>query len=432
MSNLHKDRAHAILAPSASKRWMECPASVHWSSRIESEETEWSKKGTQAHEYAEKALRLALNDKSPQPIYDKIGDKTTQNIVEDWVNFCVQLYRRIQIVADDTPYFFIEEKVRVSEHIWGTLDFAIVFKKEGKVYLVAADLKTGAGVPVSVERNTQLMIYAEGLCRGQKVIPEAIHIYIFQPQVYDEPQKEKIPGEEFRAEIVRIERAAVRAVKFLEHVPFKQDYKAGEWCRFCPALGQCPETMRENTQAIAKGEANPGLLPVSDLVQILNKKSQIEDWLADVERTLLLRLIKGGKVPGYKLVRGRANRRWIDDSKKVAAGLVKLGVKNPYTQGLLTIGEVEREIGKDVKGLNKLYEKGEGKLTICMDSDPRPALEDTSLNLMTEIETKDEQGNEGTKSVTYSGDVKRRPGAKKPVAKRVSRKAVNRTNHKRS
>ncbi len=61
-----------------------------------------------------------------------------------------------------------------------------------------------------------------------------------------------------------------------------------------------------------------------------------------------MRLLESGEeIPGYKLVEGRSSRKWVEDIHKVARGLRKLGVEEPYKpKSLITIGAVEKVTGK--------------------------------------------------------------------------------------
>ena len=51
---------HAILAPSAAKRWMTCPPSARLEAQVPSKDTAYTREGTIAHAMAETILRICL------------------------------------------------------------------------------------------------------------------------------------------------------------------------------------------------------------------------------------------------------------------------------------------------------------------------------------------------------------------------------------
>lgn len=391
----HKERDHAILAPSKSKQWGECPPSAYWAAKLpELEPGPDAAWGTEAHEHGEKALKLALADRSPSKVIDQIRDKEMASIVEGYVDFCMKLRRRIQGIVSakgGSMQCFVEQRVKMQEHVWGTADFVILFTVEGKDYIIVVDLKTGAGVPVLVKDNPQLIIYAEGSAQGLAVTPEKVWTYIYQPRVWDKPQRACYSREEFQEHTEKIAISARAALRIVERdeQPDLREYSPGEHCRFCRIEGTCAARnggiRKAGVDLLKAAFADATSLSVEQRIKILNVKSQAEDFLKAVEHSLLMDLTKGREVPGFKLVKSRAYRKWIDDEKLVEKSLRKTGI-DPHRHDLITIGDAERQLKK--KGKHHLMEKltstGEGKLQIVKEEDERPAVRGRAVELLRE------------------------------------------------
>ena len=89
--------------------------------------------------------------------------------------------------------------------------------------------------------------------------------------------------------------------------------------------------------------------------------------------TALRQALSGTEYPGYKLVEGRSNRKYVNDAA-VAAAVTKAGF-DPYEQKLLGITAMQKLLGKTCfeKVLAGLIEKPQGKPTLVPESDKRPA-----------------------------------------------------------
>ena len=52
----HGERGHALLSPSSSKRWLNCPPSARLAESVENKSSVYADEGTLAHEIAQNAL----------------------------------------------------------------------------------------------------------------------------------------------------------------------------------------------------------------------------------------------------------------------------------------------------------------------------------------------------------------------------------------
>ena len=82
----------------------------------------------------------------------------------------------------------------------------------------------------------------------------------------------------------------------------------GEHCRFCPAKGHCP-ALKNEVFEFPVG-IDPTHLDDAELGAILDKLKALETVKSTFEAEALRRARRGDKVPGYKLVKKKANRTW--------------------------------------------------------------------------------------------------------------------------
>jgi hypothetical protein len=139
--------AHALLNASGSARWIPCPGSVALTKDMPEENSSYADDGTRMHTAAAEMLL-------GQPL-SVLLDEEEQDIVQTYVDYV----RR----EADGHQLLVEQRVDYSDVIdvpdsFGTSD-AVIFAGDT---IVIVDLKTGRGVKVDAEENTQLMLYALG------------------------------------------------------------------------------------------------------------------------------------------------------------------------------------------------------------------------------------------------------------------------------
>jgi hypothetical protein len=99
---------------------------------------------------------------------------------------------------------------------------------------------------------------------------------------------------------------------------------AGEHCQFCKIKAECRERARANLE-LAKNEfKEPPFLEIKEIAAILDQADEFTRWLSDVKEYALTTALQGKKYPGYKLVEGRSNREYTDETV-IAARLRNAG-----------------------------------------------------------------------------------------------------------
>lgn len=392
-------KAHAVLAPSASKQQMNCLPSVQYASlKGDAEESEYAKEGTKAHELMEAVLtqgRKKLASCEDDEMRDAISD------LYDQVEKILKAIGEKNIVSFD-----VEKKVRLSEHIFGTADIGIRYVKDGKKRLYICDLKYGKGVMVSAEQNTQMMIYALAYEKTFEWDWDQATLAIFQPRNRDgeNPLSQwvftKEAAKKFRKEVKGFETKALKVLRGEKHdFPFV----TGEHCRFCPGKAICksyaayasaPALIALDKTAplpkpLQKEEDVPAFvnsLSDDNLAVILEKRDLISAFLKEVERHITHRLQNGKKFKGYKLVAGRATRKWVEDEAAVVKELKRLGIQQPLRESLRTITDIERQLGtKDKKVLAKVTTYSDPAPKVVREDDPRPSITNKTDKLLTAI-----------------------------------------------
>ena len=111
--------------------------------------------------------------------------------------------------------------------------------------------------------------------------------------------------------------------------------------------------------------------PNDDIADILKKADDFTSWISDVKEYALSEALKGVKYPGFKVVEGKANRKYTDE-EAVAKEVQKLGI-DPYDHKLKSITEMTKLLGKEkFKVLDGYIIKPQGKPTLVPDTDKRP------------------------------------------------------------
>ena len=207
---------HAAFAPSGASTWMNCPAVIRWASKFYRKPSgPAALEGTALHEEAAACLIK--------------GKYATNPKFRSYV--ATVLNKRRDIGGD----LWVEEKVKVpkvEKLVWGTLDAAIITKKEVWVY----DYKSGRN-PVSPTENKQLLTYAAGLPRRSKT-------YLAICQRHEPPKVWHTDSERVAIHHEQI----LAAVKVSISDPLYAI--PGKWCEYCRAKMFCPGFLRKQPMEV--------------------------------------------------------------------------------------------------------------------------------------------------------------------------------------
>lgn len=386
---------HARLAPSASDRWIPCPASVPLSEGTEDQESAAAAEGTQAHYIL---LDQALNDWLLMGTMDvQCEDPEMQAYLQQCFDYVVNRYNEMK---GDNKRILIETKVDLhymtNRHdLFGQADVIII----SDLYIDCIDLKYGAGIFVEAD-GPQTKIYLLGaMCIDMKQTKGempwiSVRSTIMQPRFPD------ADGEIFRYEEYEPEDllswkddillpAAIRTDSPSEPVP------GAKQCRFCPIKATCTAVENQVSdlcsvfQPVAAVDGNafeiniddPAQLDVARLVAVHDQIPFIEGYLKAVSARLriLIEARDPGVIGKLKLVRSRGTNKWTQEDDTLllealttAPGVIKKSVLTK--QAVISAPQALKLQGLKPAQLKKLQSyivKGEGALAIVPASDPR-------------------------------------------------------------
>ena len=377
---------HSRLSASKSKQWLECPGSVQLSENAPMDETSaFALEGTAAHWVAELSL---LDGKHPSSFIGKTyKDENGKVKVDDDMAYNVNVYiEEINSIRLKYPDAIcsVEKPFDLGwldKDIRGTNDCMIYIPS--MKWLIVLDLKYGQGIVVEPEWNTQAMIYALGACYNLEVAKhqiETVTLGIVQPRA------EHLDGPVRYWNLTRDElfhwaytTLKPGADKTREVTP---PLKTGDHCRFCKAAGICPEQVRSITNVTGVDPVTLALPDINSmtndrLVKIMEMSNVISNWANKVAAAVKFKMENGEHVPGYKLVAGRATRKWINEQAAVQKLTPILG-DAVYKTEILSVPQMEKAI--KVRNLDAnmlltgLYDKKSNTVSVAPESDKRPAL----------------------------------------------------------
>lgn len=405
--------AHSKFSASASERWLACPGSMVLSVAAERTSTAYSAWGTLAHELAAKHL-----EEGDEPagylgrIFQVDGHAVT--VDEDMVACITSYAETVRDFKGDDGVLLVEQRVSYGGYLdltdhqaFGTADAIIARGEE----LIVVDLKTGVGVEVSAQQNTQMCLYALGALQAYQGVCadfKRVRMVISQPRIKKAPSEWDCSVEYLEAWGRSDARMAViycqdAATTYGTHSDWEARFlRPGEkQCRWCAAKATCP-ALRNEVLATAVGSAPASVdefeavmdtravhaesLRDSDadwIAACLNKVDLIEDWCKAIRTEAERRLFAGEEVPGYKVVAGKKGARAWDKSVDVEALLKTMRLKDDemYDRKVISPTTAEKlakagTIGPRQWGkLQEVITQSEGKPHVAPLSDSRPALE---------------------------------------------------------
>jgi hypothetical protein len=352
----------------------------------------YAAEGSCAHELADACSRTGIDP----DIY--LGATRTADgfdfVVDDEMVEGVRLYLEAGKALYDPEQgdkLYTERKFDLSmlyPGLYGTND-RVIWKPTQR-RLIVDDFKYGAGIPVEVKLNKQLMYYALGAVKTLNLPVMEIELRIIQPRCPhpDGPVRSYLMNAldllDFQTDLVLFAQATQKKDAAL---------KAGDHCRFCLAAAVCPELAKKATQAAAMvfdvvppADAplgTPNLIDHAKLAEALKMVPILKAWCENVDSLAYRQSEAGNVIPGFKLVEKRATRKWIDAAAaELALKKAGLGETEMYPlPELRSPAQIE-----EVLVTKKLKPKARGELlaplvhkvssghALAPDTDKRPAV----------------------------------------------------------
>lgn len=362
----HDTRAHAVLSASASHRWLACPPSAQLNAAVPDTTSDYAREGTCAHELCEYKVNklLGIDTSDPREFLD-FYDQEMEECSESYAQYIAE-----QMAKYTSPVVLVEQRLDFSKYVsdgFGTGDCIIV--ADGTMTI--CDYKHGKGVEVSAENNPQMMLYALGAYELFDVLYDIseIKMVIFQPRMSN--------VSEFTLTVSQLLDWASNELKPKAELAAKGEgeFSAGEHCRFCKVKANCHKRAEYNLAIAQYDFAPPDMLEDAEIEMILERADALVSWAADVKDFALNQALAGKQWTGFKVVEGKSNRKYTDETKVAEA--VKAAGMNPYSEPeVLGITAMTKMLGGKEKFesiLGGLVRKPKGKPTLVPMSDKRKA-----------------------------------------------------------
>ncbi|MCI2105518.1 MAG: DUF2800 domain-containing protein [Intestinimonas sp.] len=362
-------KGHAVLSASSSYRWLHCPPSARLCESYADKGSDYAAEGTDAHALCEYKLRKALGLEAEDPTESLTWfNAEMDDCANGYAAYVLEQVEAAKQVCVD-PVVLIEQRVDFSRWVeggFGTADALIIADGTLKI----CDYKHGLGVLVRAEENPQLMCYALG---ALELFDKIYDIDTVSMTIY-QPRRDNVSTFEMSKD--DLYQWANEVLKPTAELAFAGDgsFLCGEWCGFCKAKNDCRARAEANL-ALAQYEFKlPPLLTDEDIEDILAKVDELVAWASDIKEYALQQAISGKSWSGWKLVEGRSNRKYVNDS--VVADVVEHAGFDPYERKVLGVTAMQKLLGKSRfdELLSPYIEKPQGKPTLVPESDKRPAM----------------------------------------------------------
>ena len=374
----HSARKHALLSASGASRWLNCTPSARLEEKFEDKTSVFAEEGTLAHEFSDIELRYKLGLISKKVYSTEIAKLRKHELysvemepeVAKYVEIVMEAYNAAKQKNPDAV-ILVEQRLDFShlvEQGFGTGDCVII--ADGVLDVI--DLKYGKGVKVDAEENPQLKLYGSGALREYELLYDihTVRLTIVQPRL------DHVSSWEISVDDLVAWGENVVKPKALKAYAGEGEQNPGEWCKFCKAKAVCRGLANENMKLAAFEFQDPHILSDKEILEIYGQLPIFQDWVNAVSSYMLDEAIKGKQWPGYKLVEGRSNRKWLDENKVIEI-LKKDYREDEYMVSKLAgISTIEKLVGKANFGpkFNEFIVKPPGAPTLVPESDKRPAM----------------------------------------------------------
>jgi hypothetical protein len=372
-------KAHALLSASSSHRWIHCPPSARLGENYEDKGSDYAAEGTDAHALCEFRLRQALGLIAEDPKENLTWfSEEMDDCATGYAAYVLELVEGARQVCAD-PAVLIEQRVDFSRWVesgFGTADCIII--ADG--ILQVCDYKHGRGILVDADENPQMMCYALG---ALEMFDSLYDIHTVRMTIY-QPRRDNISTYELPKEALY--QWADTVLKPAADLAFagNGNFLCGEWCSFCKAKYDCRARAEANLNLARYDFKVPPLLEDKEVEEILARIDGLVSWASDIKEYALQQAINGKEWTAWKIVEGRSNRRYTDET--AVANTVSQAGFDPYERSVRGVTAMQKLLGKPRfdELLAAYIDKPQGKPTLVPVSDKRPAMNTAKNDFMEE------------------------------------------------
>lgn len=308
---------------------------------------------------------------------------TAYEVIPAWVRWMQPGIDQIRDIVGSKGRMVVEERVYLDEwadNCSGTADVVI----DHDDHLYVNDYKGGAGIPVAVADNKQLLIYAAGAWArfGKKATKFTIMI--------DQPRNGGIKTFDFDVEYLNkfLSELSKASDRVYNNPVFKPTVKG---CTFCPLIGSCRAhadfvlrhlMLRSTDFEKARVKLKPSdFLSPKERVSVVQNASMLTKFVytikQDVEQDL--RAGKTDLAPGMKIVKDRGGNRQFTDTA-LDGVVAKLLMVDLPREKAITSQLISPSVAEDIvstgtwEKLADYIERGKDVQVMAPLDDPRPSI----------------------------------------------------------
>lgn len=374
---------HAILSASGSCRWINCPPSARLEQKYETSTSSYAEEGTLAHRMAELKLRKKLIcDIGEARFNAEMKNVYSHCLYKPEMEECTDKY--IQAIDDCIPWdapganwlIVAEQKLSFDKYVpesFGTVDCMLMTEAELHIF----DYKHGQGEFVSVEKNTQLMMYAIGALEEYAIFfqPEKIYMHVVQPRKNNIAVYETTADELYDWAETELKPAAAKAWEG------EGAFNAGDHCNFC-RVRDCKERSKKHldkAKQVFRRELNS--MTDDELALAIAEAAQFNKWYTSLDAYIKEEALKGRKFKNIRVVPSVKRSDINNSNRKVFVDMLKkrgFSEDTLYTKKDLTIAELRALVKSDPElkeTLEKLISKEPKGYKIVTNTDLRDIFE---------------------------------------------------------
>ena len=365
---------HSLASPSGASRWAICPASVRLNIGLPNKSNAAALRGTDIHQCGEMLLKG-----------EEIIEATS--VVRDgpdggmfWANRDILTEAKAYVeyvkalATDDDAEIIAEQQVTcVAEYdITGHIDATVI--NGNTLHIV--DLKTGRGA-VNAENNLQMQLYALGALDEVFDDIEFVHMHIVQDNdMIHNTNDWKCSVEEledFREWITERARLALQEDS--------ECTVTDAGCQWCGYADKCQALHNKALDLITDGvdtldevkDIDTDEVSMEAVTALLSNKTLIDNLFKAYNKRIEDVLLAGGDVEGFKLIKGRKNKKWIDEIEAFNKIKNWLPIDEVAPRKLITPTQANKLLGGQVSprkknAFDKLYTVPEGELKVVTSS----------------------------------------------------------------
>ena len=369
---------HAFLSPSSAERWYHCPPSAWLCEQFPDLGSVFAAEGTEAHSLCEYLLGKYLDHSDlvdPRPGMQYYTSEM-EECCQDYADYVAELVEGLK-KDGFCPAVYVEQRVDLRRFIpesMGTSDCVIVGQDE----IVIVDFKYGM-YPVPAT-SLQLRIYALGACEMFSALYDftSVRMVVYQPRLGNVDVCSMTVSDLYAWAEGEL---SIRAQSAFTG---QGEYAVGEWCRNCRARRQCRELAKKQLEIARYDFRDPPLLSDEEIADVLSRVDGLVSWANSVKEYALSSALSGRRIAGWKVVEGRAVRKFSDDTAVCAR--VSAAGYDPYEKKMLGVTALEKMLGrKDFHNLlSDLVIRQAGKPVLVPQEDKRPEMDLANIDFMDE------------------------------------------------